>query len=139
ARRRAPAAGAVLLALACLAAATGRHVDQIGAGRLELWSTATPMISLLGHGAGSSVALAGGHLHNDFLERLFEQGIAGLGALLFLIVAALKRAPLAIACALAALCARALVDFPLARPAELCLFVVLVACAFHPPEPEKTP
>ena len=91
-------------------------------------------MSLLGHGPGSAAALAGDQLHNDYLQRLVEQGIAGLAALVVVIALALRRAPPALAAAIAALAARALVDFPLARPAELCLFTLLIAAALHPRE-----
>ncbi|KFE66462.1 O-antigen ligase family protein [Hyalangium minutum] len=74
------------------------------------------------------------HAHLDYLEWLLELGLVGTAPRLLLLLAALRaarqapdargRAALA---ALVALAARALVDFPLARPAELCLFAVLLS------------
>ncbi|HYH94528.1 O-antigen ligase family protein [Hyalangium sp.] len=79
------------------------------------------------------------HAHNDFLEWLLELGLVGAVPRLLLLLAALRagrqaadargRAALA---ALVALAARALVDFPLQRPAELCLFAVLTALVVSP-------
>jgi len=79
------------------------------------------------------------HAHLDYLEWLLELGLVGAAPRLLLLLAALRagrhapdargRAALA---ALVALAARALVDFPLARPAELCLFAVLTACVVAP-------
>jgi putative inorganic carbon (HCO3(-)) transporter len=78
------------------------------------------------------------HAHNDFLEWLLELGLVGAVPRLLLVLAVLRagrqaadargRAALA---ALVALAARALVDFPLQRPAELCLFAVLTALVVH--------
>ena len=72
------------------------------------------------------------HLHDDWLERLLESGIVGLLALVALFgttfVAALRSGTLegvGVAAALASLAARATVDFPLARPADLVLLAVL--------------
>lgn len=80
------------------------------------------------------------HAHLDYLEWLLELGLVGAAPRLLLLLAALRaarqapdargRAALA---ALVALAARALVDFPLARPAELCLFAVLLAAGVAPP------
>lgn len=74
------------------------------------------------------------HAHLDYLEWFLELGFVGTAPRLLLLLMALwagrkasdarGRASLA---ALAALAARALVDFPLARPAELCLAAVLTA------------
>jgi putative inorganic carbon (HCO3(-)) transporter len=76
------------------------------------------------------------HAHFDYLEWLLELGLVGTVPRLLLLLAALwagRRAvearDRAVIAALAALAARALTDFPLARPAELCLFVVLIALA----------
>jgi putative inorganic carbon (HCO3(-)) transporter len=69
------------------------------------------------------------HAHNDYLEALVERGLAGPVTLLLVLTTCLRggrRAsePLGIgaAAALAALGAVALVDFPLARPAETALW-----------------
>jgi len=76
------------------------------------------------------------HAHFDYLEWLLELGLVGTVPRLLLLLAAFwagRRAgdaqDRALIAALAALAARALTDFPLARPAELCLFVVLIALA----------
>ena len=79
------------------------------------------------------------HAHNDYLEALVERGTLGLFALLAVVLSGLAVAwscarhpsahPTAIAAAasLAALSAAALVDFPLARPAEAVNFWTAVA------------
>jgi hypothetical protein len=77
-------------------------------------------------------AAAQDHVHDDWLERALEQGVlASLlpAALALLSLRRARRDPrfTAVAAGIAALCARAFVDFPLARPAELALFVTLVA------------
>jgi len=76
------------------------------------------------------------HLHDDWLERLLETGLVGLAALLALFgtafVAAFRSRSiegLGIASGLASLTARATVDFPLHRPADLVLLAVLCAAA----------
>jgi O-antigen ligase len=76
------------------------------------------------------------HAHLDYLEWLLELGLVGAVPRLLLLLAALlagrqasearERATIA---ALVALAARAFTDFPLERPAELCLFAVLMALA----------
>ncbi len=78
------------------------------------------------------------HAHLDYLEWLLELGLVGAIPRLLLLLAALRagrhaRTPRdrAVIAALMALAARALTDFPLARPAELCLFVVLMAVALR--------
>lgn len=80
------------------------------------------------------------HVHNDYLEALVERGVPGLIATLLpiglLAVAALRLrrpAPPLAAGAIAAVAAGAacaLVDFPLARPAELTWWWTSVALAF---------
>ena len=76
------------------------------------------------------------HLHDDWLETLLEAGVAGLVALLALFGTAFAAAlrarsleGLGVACGLAALAARATVDFPLQRPADLVLLAVLCGAA----------
>ncbi len=86
------------------------------------------------------------HLHQDFLERAVEQGVVGLFALLATAGLALSRlwrartpAALAAAAALVALLSRALVDFPLSRPAEAALFALLVAAGLSSSHPSQEP
>ncbi len=76
------------------------------------------------------------HVHDDWLERLLESGVAGLLGLVALFVtaflAALRSRTLegvGVAAGLASLAARATVDFPLARPADLVLLAVLCGAA----------
>ena len=76
------------------------------------------------------------HLHDDWLERLLESGLVGLAALLALVGTAFTAAlrsrsleGLGIASGLAAHAARATVDFPLQRPADLVLLAVLCGAA----------
>jgi O-antigen ligase len=77
------------------------------------------------------------HAHCDWLELLVERGALGLAAFLSSLGLALRRAwrssgPLAAAsfAAVAALSTRATFDFPLARPADLCLLAAVVGLAF---------
>ena len=76
------------------------------------------------------------HLHNDWLERLVESGIAGLLALVALLAVAFLAAwrsgtleGVGVAAALASLAARSTVDFPLQRPADLVLLALLCGAA----------
>jgi len=82
------------------------------------------------------------HAHLDYLEWLLELGVVGTVPRVLLLLAALWAGRQAVdargralIAALVALAARALTDFPLARPAELCLFVVLIALALGPRAP----
>jgi O-antigen ligase len=82
------------------------------------------------------------HAHSDVLEWLLDLGLLGTLprlTLLALALAAAARHPgpegLAPGVGLAALLARALVDFPLARPTELCLLILLTAACFPPRSP----
>ncbi|MDP1829132.1 MAG: O-antigen ligase family protein [Archangium sp.] len=73
------------------------------------------------------------HLHADWLEWLLERGLPGALALLLALGAPLRASwrgadPFLFA-ALGAALSRGLVDFPLHRPADLCLLAALVACA----------
>jgi O-antigen ligase len=74
------------------------------------------------------------HAHNDYLEWWLELGLVGTAPRVLLLLAALHAGlravdarGLATTAALAALAARALVDFPFSRPAGLCLLAVLLA------------
>ncbi len=84
------------------------------------------------------------HVHDDWLERLLEGGVVGLVALLALfataLVAALRSGTLeglGVAAGLASLAARATVDFPLSRPADLVLLATLVGAASNLAFPES--
>jgi O-antigen ligase len=81
------------------------------------------------------------HLHQDFLETLAERGLPGLAALLLTFAvaargAAARRGPraAALAGALTVLAARANLDFPLSRPADLVLLAALVGLSRSPEE-----
>lgn len=83
------------------------------------------------------------HAHDDYLEWLLELGLVGTLPRVLLLLAALhagRHAPdargQATTAALAALGARALVDFPLSRPAELCQFAVLIVLSLRNRSPE---
>ena len=81
-------------------------------------------------------AAAQDHVHDDWLERALEDGWPSALVLLLLAALSIRRARArpefaAAGAGLAALAARALVDFPLARPAELSLFVVLLALPYQ--------
>lgn len=72
------------------------------------------------------------HVHDDWLERLLEGGVVGLLALVGVFIAAFRASVRSatlegagIAAGLASLAARATVDFPLARPADVVLLAVL--------------
>ena len=73
------------------------------------------------------------HLHADWLEWLLERGLLGLAALTLALgtpaLAAWKTRNTFLRAAIAALLTRSLVDFPLHRPADLCLLAALLACA----------
>jgi putative inorganic carbon (hco3(-)) transporter len=137
-----------LFALAPLAIATsGRNLQSRIDGRLDLDKTAIRHLldaPLLGGGPVTALFANQDHIHNDLLERALTQGwpcallLAALAA--YAIRKGRKGSELAAAAALASLCARSLVDFPLARPAELALFVTLVAaCLTEPPCTEPSP
>ncbi|XXF77380.1 O-antigen ligase family protein [Myxococcaceae bacterium GXIMD 01537] len=78
------------------------------------------------------------HAHNDYLEWLLELGLLGAAPRVLLVLAALLAGRHAVdtrdratTAALAALAARALVDFPLSRPDGLCLLAVLVSVSLR--------
>lgn len=72
------------------------------------------------------------HVHADWLERWLEQGLMGVVALAFVAVQGLRRASALEAAALVTCVIRGLVDFPLARPADLALFAAIVAVVDRP-------
>lgn len=82
------------------------------------------------------------HAHDDWLEVLVERGLLGLASLLVLFAFALRRAwrsprvlGTGVVAALVAMMTRAALDFPLARPADLCLLAAVVGLASHLEEP----
>jgi hypothetical protein len=128
-----------LFALAPLAlAASGRNLQSRIDGRFELSLTATKHLldaPLFGIGPVTALFANQNHIHNDFLERALETGWPAALLLAALAVHALRRGRrTAAGAALASLCARSLVDFPLARPAELALFVTLIAACLREPK-----
>ena len=125
-----------LFALAPLAiAASGRNLQSRIDGRFELSLTAAKHLldaPLFGIGPVTALFANQDHIHNDFLERALEQGWPAALLLAALAGHALLRGRrTAAGAALASLCARSLVDFPLARPAELALFVTLIAACLR--------
>jgi hypothetical protein len=130
------------IALLCLCAAwVGRDPVKVLQGRIELHQVAAPHLldaPLTGLGSVEKLWPAAhpqNHVHDDWLELALEQGMPAALLLAALTVAALRKALqkklLGPAAALASLAARAFVDFPLARPAELALFVTLIAVALR--------
>jgi O-antigen ligase len=81
------------------------------------------------------------HVHADWVELLLERGLLGFLAFALALAAPLRAAwrndPFVFA-AMAAILTRSLVDFPLHRPAELCLLAALAACADVSPTPTDT-
>jgi hypothetical protein len=135
-----------LFALAPLAiAASGRNLQSRIDGRLDLDKTAIRhLLDAPVFGSGPVTTLFKNpqdHIHNDLLERALTQGWPCALLLAALALYAIhKGRKTAAAAALASLCARSLVDFPLARPAELALFVTLIAaCLTEPPCTESSP
>ena len=74
------------------------------------------------------------HVHDDYLEWALTLGLAGALARVALLVAAIATVwaatdtrSVGVGCALVTLAARAVLDFPFFRPAELCLYGVLAS------------
>lgn len=82
------------------------------------------------------------HVHADWVEVLLERGVLGFLALFLALVAPLRAAyrddPFLFA-AMMTILARSFVDFPLHRPAELCLLAALAACTAVSPAPPPPP
>jgi putative inorganic carbon (HCO3(-)) transporter len=140
--------------LCVLALSVRRDPLTVLEGRVELHRVALSHLAeapLLGHGPGSVRALwpswqpaapAQEHVHDDWLERALEQGLPAALLLAGLLALALLRAGAhraGAAAGLASIAARALVDFPLARPAELALFVTLIAVCLRRPACPDSP
>jgi O-antigen ligase len=125
--------GAVLAMLAaCLALSIslhlGFHVSSV-VERINIWRDAIAGLNLLGHGIGSVwtdyaylnrtfdiVTTRPEHLHNDFLEALFEFGWVGLVACCAVTVLWLRGQSGMAKLVAAGICAESLVDFPLHMP-----------------------
>jgi hypothetical protein len=132
-----------LVALVPLAiAASGRNLQSRIDGRLELSLTAAKHLldaPLFGSGPVTAIFANQNHVHNDLLEQALEHGWPVALLLVAIAVQALRKGRgTAAAAALASLCARSLVDFPLARPAELALFVTLIAACLREPKCTKS-
>jgi hypothetical protein len=120
---------AIALAIVCVGT-LGRNLESRIEGRKELALQAAPHLSFLGAGPGNAQSYLSqpqDHVHDDWLEIAVEQGIPAALLLLVLAIVSVNIGPKTQAAALASLVARAFVDFPLARPAELALFVTLIA------------
>lgn len=162
-----PLLAALFLGASDIGARFARLGTESG-GRLEQWRLSLPMVReepLFGIGAGayrSAFAaykspdlppLRYDHVHNDYLELLITQGVAGfllLGSVVALIFARLVRAYLKTGSrrrqgillgslfAMFAMLAHAMVDFPFQIPANAVYFFVtcalgLVAASMKPP------
>jgi O-antigen ligase len=143
-----------------------RPIEQAIEGRLYIWTIAADRLReyvVAGQGPGSFarvfpawesaarregrvedgksefVATTQDHAHNEYLELLIEQGIAGLvsfvGILIVFLGYSARRAGMSAVVAassagVVALAVVALTDFPFHRPAELFLFWTLMAVGF---------
>ena len=109
----------------------GSTVQEWPAWELSYWQArCADAACVQAHPQGRFAALQD-HVHNDGLEWLLERGVLGMLALVLALGAPLLAAwrgndSLFLA-ALSAALARALVDFPLHRPADLCLLAALCA------------
>jgi O-antigen ligase len=136
--RLAGIAVALVLALAAIASyRSGYRLDAI-AQRLSMWRDIAPALTWRGHGIGSvwtdfaglnttydTAQLRAEHLHNDWLEAIFEGGIIGAGALAAMLVCLRGKDPTARAILLG-IGIEAVTGFPLHLPvtaflAALCL------------------
>jgi O-antigen ligase len=124
-------------------AASGRNLQSRIDGRLDLSLTAAKHLldaPLFGIGPVTAIFANQNHVHDDLLERALEHGWPVALLLLAIAVQALRKGRgTAAAAALAGLCARSFVDFPLARPAELALFVTLAAACLREPPCTRSP
>jgi len=104
---------------------------------LSYWQARCPDAACVAADPQRQFAAAQDHLHADWLEWLLERGLLGTLALLLALGAPLvahwRRADPFLLAALAAVLARSLVDFPLHRPADLCLLAALLAQVSPPP------
>ncbi len=100
---------------------------------LSYWQARCPDAACVSADPQRAFAADQDHVHADWLEWLLERGILGFFALLLALsaplLAAWKSEDSLLLAAMSALLARSLVDFPLHRPADLCLLAALAACA----------
>jgi O-antigen ligase len=85
------------------------------------------------------------HLHNDPLEVLIDRGVAGFLTLVLALLVPLSTigrrrddSAAFLFAAMIALLGRALIDFPLERPADLCLLALLASLTPAPDDPESS-
>jgi hypothetical protein len=112
----------------------GSTVQEWPAWELSYWQArCADAACVAAHPQGRFAALQD-HVHADWLEWLLEVGVLGVLALLLALgaplLAAWRRTDVTsswVLAALAAVLTRALVDFPLHRPADLCLLAALCA------------
>ncbi len=99
---------------------------------LSFWQARCPDAACVSADPRHVFAALQDHVHADWLEWLLERGILGFFALLLALssplLAAWKSEDSLLLAAMTALLARSLVDFPLHRPADLCLLAALAAC-----------
>lgn len=118
----------------------GVVVERWPAWELETWQARCADAACVEAHPEGRFTGAQDHVHADWLEVLLERGLLGLAALGLALGAALRtawRSPrgATVFAALVAALSRTLVDFPLARPADLCVLALLVAFARAPDAP----
>ncbi|MDP2269205.1 MAG: hypothetical protein Q8N23_06515 [Archangium sp.] len=100
---------------------------------LSFWQARCPDAACVSADPRHVFAALQDHVHADWLEWMLERGLLGFFALLLALsaplLAAWKSEDSLLLAAMSALLARSLVDFPLHRPADLCLLAALAACA----------
>jgi putative inorganic carbon (hco3(-)) transporter len=112
----------------------GSTVQEWPAWELSYWQArCADAACVAAHPQGRFAALQD-HVHADWLEWLLERGVLGVLALLLALGAPLLAAwrqrdvqGSFVLAAVAAMLPRSLVDFPLQRPADLCLLAALLA------------
>ncbi len=99
---------------------------------LSYWQARCPDAACVSADPQHAFAALQDHVHADWLEWLLERGVLGFLALLLAfsapLLAAWRSEDPRLLAALSALLARSLVNFPLHRPADLCLLAALAAC-----------
>ncbi len=112
----------------------GATVQQWPDWELAYWQARCPDAECVAADPQKRFAALQDHVHDDWLEWLLERGIVGFFALLLALGAPLYGAwkdpeHSFLLAAIAAALTRALVDFPLHRPVDLCLLAGLCALA----------